>query len=337
MATITRYPFIAHLRSTTTMHVHHLAGGTTRHSGPGASFWFRPMAAAISEVPVDDRAQSVLVPVRSADLQQFTAAGVVTYRFSDPVLAATRVDFAIDVAHGGWLRTPLETVGGMIQGAAAAAVTATLTGLDLRAALATPTAELAAQVSSALAADERLAEVGVQVVGARFGLLRPEPDVERALQTPARETIQQDADRATFERRALAVEREAAIGQNELANRIDLEARRERLVVQQGANDRREAEERAAAEAVAVRAEAERTTALAEARAAAQRVTGAAEAEAERARLEAYAEVPAAVLLAVAAREAAANLPQVDQLVLTPDLVSGVLARLAGAPEGGRS
>lgn len=337
MATITRYPFAAHLRSTTTMHVHHLAGGRVRHSGPGASFWFRPMSAAISEVPVDDREQSVLVPVRSADLQQLSAAGVVTYRFADPVLAATRVDFAVDVAKGVWLRTPLETVGGMIHGAAAAAVTSTLAGLDLRAALATPPAELATRVTAALAVDERLTAVGVEVVGVRFGLLRPEPDVERALQTPAREVIQQEADRATFERRAVAVEREAAIGQNELASRIDLEARRERLVAQQGANDRREAEEKAAAQAVGVRAEAERTTALAEASAQALRLTGAAEAEAERARLAAYEQASPAVLLALAAREAAGNLPHVDQLVLTPDLLSGVLARLtAGAEDGVR-
>ena len=42
------------------------------------------------------------------------------------------------------------------------------------------------------------------------------------MQTPAREAIQQDAERATFERRALAVEKEAAIGENELANQVEL-------------------------------------------------------------------------------------------------------------------
>ncbi|MGL5864709.1 MAG: SPFH domain-containing protein [Dermatophilaceae bacterium] len=333
MATITRYPFVSHLRSTTTMHVHHLAKGRQHHGSPGASFWFRPLHAALSEVPVDDREQPILVAIRSADLQQVTAPGVVTYRFADPVLAATRVDFSLDVATGAWLRTPLETVGGMIQGAAAAAVTTALGGRTLRESLATPSEQLAAVVHTALRDDSRLTAVGVEVVGVRFGLLRPEPDVERALQTPAREVIQQEADRATFERRAVAVEREAAIGQNELASQIELETRREQLVARRGANERREAEEKAAADAVAVRAEAERTTALADAAARAQRVTGAATAESEKLLLEAYAGVPGSALLALAAREAAANLPKVDQLVLTPDLVSGALARLTGAAE----
>ncbi|MGL5849750.1 MAG: SPFH domain-containing protein [Phycicoccus sp.] len=330
MATITRYPFVSHLRSTTTMYVHHLVRGRQRHGGPGSAFWFRPLHAAISEVPVDDREQPVLVAVRSADLQQVSAPGVVTYRFADPVLAATRVDFSVDVAQGTWLRTPLETVGGMIQGAAAAAVTAALGGLTLRDALVTAPESLAATVHGTLQEDGRLTAVGLEVVGVRFGLLRPEPDVERALQTPAREGIQQDADRATFERRAVAVEREAAIGQNELASQVELEARREQLVARRGANERREAEEKAAADAIAVRAEAERTTGLADAAAQAQRATGAAAAESERLLLEAYANVSGAVLLALAAREAAANLPKVDQLVLTPDLVSGALARLTG-------
>lgn len=51
------------------------------------------------------------------------------------------------------------------------------------------------------------------MIGIRFALLRPEPEVERALQLPAREQVQQEADKATFERRALAVER-AAVGEN---------------------------------------------------------------------------------------------------------------------------
>lgn len=330
MATISRYPFMSHLRTTSTMHVSHLAGGTLRRSGTGAAFWFRPLGAALSEVPVDDREQPIVVPVRTSDLQEVSVPGVVVYRFTDPVLAATRIDFSIDLRHGRWERAPLESVGAAIQGAAAAAVTQALAGRDLPATLTLSTGELAQHVGAALASDERLTSVGLTVVGVRFGMLRPEADVERALQMPARESIQQEADKATFERRALAVEREAAIGQNELTSKIDLATRREELIGREGANDRRGAEAKAAADAIAVRAQAERTIALAQAQAEADRLIGEATAAAQRAALAASAEVPTEVLLALAAREAAANLPHVDQLVLTPDLVSGLLAQLSG-------
>jgi regulator of protease activity HflC (stomatin/prohibitin superfamily) len=210
-------------------------------------------------------------------------------------------------------------------------VTQALSGADLRSALAIDPGLLAGAVRTSLAADERLTSTGLAVVGVRFAVLRAEPDVERALQTPAREAIQQEADKATFERRAVAVEREAAIGQNELTNQIDLAVRAEQLIAQKGANARREAQEQAAAGAIATQAEATRTTALAQARADADRMVGAAAAENERATLAAYTGMPRDLLLALAAREAAAHLPNVEQLVIAPDLLHSLFGRLAGA------
>lgn len=227
MATITPFPVVRHLRATPTTHVIHLAGGKPRHRGVGAAFWFRALTAVISEVPVDDRERAVLVTHRTADLQQLAVPGVVSYRVADPELAATRVDFSIDLQRGQWTQTPLESIGAAVHGATAEAVASALAGHDLRAALALDLAALGADVHARLAADPGLASLGLAVVGVRFGVLRPEPDVERAIQTPAREALQQAADTATFARRAKAVEREAAIGENELANKIELARRRE--------------------------------------------------------------------------------------------------------------
>ncbi|MCA0179386.1 MAG: hypothetical protein LCH77_07315 [Actinobacteria bacterium] len=330
MATISTLPFVRHLRAGEASHIRHLVGGTPKHSGAGAAFWFRPMTAVISQIPVDDRERPILIQVRTTDLQQVAVPGVVTYRVVDPDLAATRVDFSIDLGTGGWTQTPLETMGAVVHGAAVEAVTTALAGLDLRAALTADLGALGNQVTTQLASDPRLTSLGIAIIGIRFALLRPEPDVERALQTPAREAIQQDADRATFERRALAVEKEAAIGENELANQVELARRREQLIAQEGANDRRRAEEAALAAALATQSEADRTRALADAQADSERAVGQAAAEVERARVEAYAEVPRDLLLALAVRQAAENLPAIDHLVITPDLLQGLLAQLTG-------
>lgn len=329
MATITRYPFITHLRTPATTYVQHLAHGALKHEGVGSSFWFRRLPAVLSEVPVDDREQTVLVKVRASDLQEVNVPGVVTYRIAQPDIAAARVDFGIDAQGGGWLGRPLEVIGATVHGAATDAITAALTGQPLADILMSDPAGLAIRVVRRLAADPRLADVGIAVVAVRFDVLRADPDVERALQLPSRELIQQKADKATFERRAVAVEREAAIGENELTNQIDLARREEELIAQRGANRVREAQDTAAADRVAVAAEGERTVALAQASAQATEAVGAAEAEAERARLTAQAEVAPEVLMALALRELAANLPDVDQLVLSPDVVSSVLGRLA--------
>lgn len=334
MATITGYPFVTHLRTPATSYVQHLAHGRLRHEGVGASFWFRRLPAVLSEVPVDDREQTVLVKVRASDLQEVNVPGVVTYRIAQPATAAGRVDFGVDARTGAWLGRPLEVVGATVHGAAADAVTAVLTGRPLAEILVSDPGELAEQVTARLVADPRLGDLGIAVVAVRFEVLRADPDVERALQLPSRELIQQEADRATFERRAVAVEREAAIGDNELTNQIELARCEEELISQRGANRVREAEDAAAADRVSAAAQGERTVELARAQARATEVVGAAEAEAQRAQLAAHVGVPSEVLMAMALRELAQHLPDIDQLVLTPDVMSSVLGRLAA---GGRT
>jgi hypothetical protein len=97
-------------------------------------------------------------------------------------------------------------------------------------------------------------------------------------------------------------------------------------------NARREAEDEAAAGAVRLEADATRVREMARAEADGAEAMGAARAQAEEARLDAYRDLPQATLLGLAAQELAANLPQVQSLVLTPDLLAPVLARL-GAQE----
>ena len=59
---------------------------------------------------------------------------------------------------------------------------------------------------------------------------------------------------------------------------------------------------------------------------------GAAEAEAEAARVAVWRELDQATVLALAARDLAGNLPGIGTLNITPDLLTGTLARLTGEP-----
>jgi len=223
---------------------------------------------------------------------------------------------------------PLQQLAGVLTESAQQHALDLLAGRTLADALAGGLPAVRERVATGLIADSRLGETGVEVVGVRVVAIRPEPDLERALQTPVRERVQQDADRATYERRAVAVQRERAIAENELQNQIELARQEEQLVAQRGANARRQAEEAAAADRIEAEAQAARTTTVADARAQVIRVEGAAQAEAEKARLEAYSGADPTLLLALAVRELATNLPTIEHLTLTPDLLARVLARL---------
>lgn len=332
MADITRYPFFHHLRGTATVHVQHVHNGRVRHAGTGLSFWFRPLSAVLSEVPVADRELPLLFHARTSDFQDVTVQATVTYRFAEPEVASTRIDFSVDPGSGRWRAAPLDQVAGLLTEIVQQHSLALLAAMSLTDALVTGVEVVRRTVGAAVTGDTRLAETGLSVVALRVVAIRPEPEVEKALRTPSRELVQQEADRATYERRAVAVERERTISENELQSQIELARREEQLVAQRGANARREAEEAAAAGQIGAEAEARRTLTLAEGEASATRTRGEAEAAAETALLAARRDLPDQVLWTEALRELSGHLPDVDSLVVTPDLLAPLLARLgAGA------
>ena len=277
---------------------------------------------------MDDREQALLFHARTADFQDVTVQATVTYRVTDPALAATRIDFGIAPDAGTWNATPLEALGNLLTELAQQPALGQLAGMAMAEALAGGLVPVRDRVVAALADDPRLEERGLTVTDVQVVAIRTDPEVERALQTETREQVQQEADRATFERRALAVERERAIAENELQNKIALARREEELVAQTGQNERKRAEEKARAGRIATEASAEQRRLLADANAEATRVVGQAEADAEAAKLDAYREVEQATMLGLALRDLAANLPNITNLTVTPDLLTPLLARL---------
>lgn len=361
MADVTRRLFLRHLRGTPTSWVRLHVAGKVRREGTGQSFWYRPLNAVLSEVPVDDRELPLLFHARTGDFADITVQATVTYRVADPTRAAGRLDFSIDPRTGTARSRPLDQVATLLAELAQQPALDLLARVPLAEAL-TTIAPVRQAVSAALGDDPRLADLGVAVVSARVVAIRPEPELERALQTPTREAVQVEADRATYARRAQAVEQERSIAENELQNKIELARREQQLVEQHGANSRRRVELDAAAELAAAQGKAERekiaNAAAAErarvlaaaeaekervlaggaaekdrvltaARADGVRAVGHAEAEAEAAKLAAYADLPPEVLRALTVREIAGQLPQIGQLTVTPDVVTDLLARLA--------
>lgn len=329
MADIRRFPFTRHLRSNPTNYIVHARKGKVRHRGPGAAFYFRALNAAISEVPIAENELSMLFGARTQDFQEVSVQATVTYRFGDPTVAASRIDFSIDPYSGRWIGKPLEQVGTRITELAQQYAVEHISSLPLVDVLGAGIPKVRAVTAEGLAGDERLAETSVVVVAVRIVSIRPQADLERALETPVRERVQQDADAASYERRAQAVERERTIAENELQSKIELATREQQLVQQEGANAQRRATEEAATALIASKASAERAKLESAARADSTRVIGKASAESEAARLAAYAGVEPAVLTALALQELAKHLPEIGTLNLTPDVLTQALSRLA--------
>ncbi len=320
MAEIRSYGLLRHLRSEASVHVTHYRRGRKRKTGRGLAFWFRPDGASIAEIPLDDRDMPFLFRGRSKDFQEVTAQGLITWRVADPEGLAERLDFMINLKTGAYLAEPLDQVATLLTGLARQEALRYLAELPTGELLENGPVPVQACVERGLTSAERLTAMGIEAVSVRLADLAPSAELDRALQTPTFEALQQRADQATFERRALAVEKERAIAENELQNRIELARWESQLIDQEDENARNRATGEAEARQIAAAGEAERV-----------RVVGQARAETEKARMEIYRDLPRDVLLALAAREFAGKLTSIEHLSVTPDLLGSLLGDLARA------
>lgn len=330
MAEIKRFPFIRHLRAEPNAHVIVFIDGHVKKSGLGLATWFFPLRAAIAEVPTDDRPVALTVHARSADFQDVTVQGVIGYRILDPERAARRIDFSIDLSRGQHLREPLDKIALLLSQVAQEHAAAWIGTTRLTDVLARGTARVREAIHAALSVDPLLAELGIELTSVRVASVVPTPDLERALEAPIREGIQQQADEAAFARRALAVEKERAIQENELQNRIELSRRQAQLIEQEGKNQSQKALDESHAKQVSAEGEALRKKLLALAEAESIRALESPRIDAERARMEIARATPAVVLFALAARELAAKLQRIDHLHLGAELAP-LLSELVAA------
>jgi regulator of protease activity HflC (stomatin/prohibitin superfamily) len=331
MADIRNYLVIRHLRADHASHVIRYRGGRLVASGRGLSFWFSPMTASIAEVPVDDRELALSVTARSADFQDVAVEGVITYRVADAAALAERVDFTIDTRSGVHLKQPLEKIALYVSQLAQEHAASWIASTPLREVLRDGPREVRERVHAALLADEGLGSLGLAIASVRVAAVAPSKDLERALEAPMRERIQQDADEAAFARRALAVEKERAIQENELQNQIELARREEQLIAQRGQNEKRRAEDEVEALGITATGEADRARTAAEGEAEALRLVEGARVEQERARMEINKGAEPLVLAALAARELAGKLERIDHLHLGGDSLGPILSELVSA------
>lgn len=361
MSEIRRYPIVRHLRGEASQHVLRYKRGQLVQQGRGLSFWFRPMTTSIAEVPVDDREVSFVIHARSSDFQDVVVQGAVEFRVADPQALASRVDFTIDLALGLHVGMPLERIDGLLADFVQRVSVAYLVKRPLAELLENGVDELRVLIEAELRGHEPIAEMGLEVLGVNVKEVSPEPEVARALQTKEREAIQQRADEATFERRALAVEKERAIQENELQNQVELARREEQLIAQRGENARRRATDEVDANRIAAEGEAEQRSL--EARTEAERIRGVerakseaaaarvrevegakveaeaahvrdvegAKVEAERERMAIYRELPSSHLLALAAQRFAEKLEHIDEISITPDQLGQIFQQFAKA------
>jgi len=297
MTTITPFGFVGHLRAEPNQFILHYRGGSIVRRGAGLAYWFLPLNAAIAQLPVEDVETTFVLTERTADYQDVSVQTTIIYRVVDAEAAAARINFTVSLQTGSWVEEPLTRLASLWSQRARRSARAYLASVPLVDAVGRGAEVVRAAMEVALRADSEIAAMGLALVSVQVQRVAPMPDVEKALQTPVREAIQQRADEAVFARRAQAVENERAIKQNELSTEIELARRQEDLIRREGANRLLDAHQQAEAGLVRAAGDAD-----------ARRLTSAADGDAEARRVSIWQEAPTRVILGLAAQEFAAKI-----------------------------
>ena len=320
MADIDRFPIFYRLRADVSSHIQLFSKGKLRKGGRGLAFWFLPSGSSITETPMDDRELPFLIKAQSSDFQDLTTQGTILWRVADPEKLADRIDFTIDLKTGHYVAGPMQQIGNVLVGLVQQFTAQYLRNHDVRGLLQGGPVPVQAQVIQDLEVGQKLSGMGLELIDLTFSSLKPSSELERALQTPTFEALQQKADEATFERRAMAVEKERAIAENTMQNEIEMAAQKRSLIEKEDEN----AKLRAIAEA-------ETSRISSQSRADNIRLLEDAQIDSERARMEVFASLDPSVVLALAAREFATKLSKIDTLNVTPDMLSNLMEQIKPA------
>jgi regulator of protease activity HflC (stomatin/prohibitin superfamily) len=296
--------------------------GKVRREGPGLAFFYFAPSAELLQVPLASTDVPFVFNEVSADFQDATIQGELTYRITDPKRIATVLDYSIN-ARGHYRSDDPTKLNDRLIHAAQISARSFTQRRPLRSLLVSSD-ELIAEMLGGLKESPAVTMLGVEILGLSILSIKASPEMSKALQAEAREQLMRKADEAVYARRNAAVEQERTIKENELNTEIAVEQKK-RLVreTQMGAE-------------ISVE---EQRGVLVDSRVANQRKEADARAHALQATLEPLKSVDwrtlmaasghndAKSIIAVAFRDLAENAGKIGELNISPDLLSTLLKR----------
>jgi hypothetical protein len=215
---------IRYLKAPPTTHVIQFQKGQVVRSGPGLSFFYYAPTSTIVEIPVASSDIPFVFNEVTADYQDATIQGELTYRVIDPQRLASLLDFSIDRSGRHRTDDPAKLNDRLIHAAQILARGFTQR-FDLAQLLVSSDA-LVEHMLAGLRASDAVATLGVEILGLSILSIKASPEMSKALQAEAREKLLLKADEAVYARRNTAVELERRIKESELNTEIAIEQKR---------------------------------------------------------------------------------------------------------------
>jgi hypothetical protein len=220
---------VSYKKAPPTVYVMHHENGRVVRQGPGLNFWYFSPTSTVMDVPLSSKDVHFAFFESTADFQQVTLQGQITYRVADAVRLAQLVDFSVK-SNGSYQteKNPEELLGERLVNAAQVIAKAIVQRMDLRTTLGSVEL-IVAEMLRELKAAEPVVMLGLEILGLSLLQIKPTPEMSRALEAEAREALQRQADQAIYARRNAAVEEERRIKESELNTEIAVETKQRQI------------------------------------------------------------------------------------------------------------
>lgn len=230
------------IKAQPTQYVIAFRDGKARREGIGLSLAYFAPTTSLVMVPTDSVNEPFILQETTADFQELTVQGQITYRIAEPRRTAAMLNFTLD-ARGRYVSEDPAKLTRRVLDQVQVAMMAEIQALSLKDALAASD-RLVERLSATLGRAPTLTALGVEVLGLSVLAIKPKPETARALEAEAREALLRRADEAIYARRNAAVEQERAIRENELNTEVAVENKQRQIKEAQMDAERAVAERR---------------------------------------------------------------------------------------------
>jgi regulator of protease activity HflC (stomatin/prohibitin superfamily) len=279
---------ISYFKGDPSEHVMHYVKGRLVREGTGLGFFYWTRTASIVAVPLNTAHADFVFNEITSNFQSVTVQGLATYRIIDPKRASSMLNYAIHPGTRAYVTHDPSKLATRVTNLVQEVMRKEIQRLSLEDNL-RKGADLARSTLESLQKSPDLGSLGVVVVNVFLTAVKPTPEVAKALEADYREALLKKADNAIYDRRAVAVEQERRIQENQMATEIALEKEKIQLVELKAANMMKEAK---------------------------------AEAEATAARLMPYQKMDPSMITAMGFMSLGENAGKIGSITITPDLLS---------------
>lgn len=235
---------IKHIKFDSMTYVLQYKNGKIRKEGRGLSFFYFSPNSSIVAIPIGSNDLPFIFNETTNDYQIVSIQGQISYKIDDPKKVADVLDFTVN-NKGIYKKNDIEKLNQRIINVAQTSTSSFIHNIKLKDAIRSAK-DIEMNILEGLKSSSAISIIGIEILGSNVLSIKATPEMTKALETETREKLQQEADKAIYERRNFAVEQERKIKESELNTEIAVEEKQKQIAekkmesdVQKAKNDRK--------------------------------------------------------------------------------------------------